>query len=225
MKELSLTQGKIALVDDSDYDWLSLTPWYYSGPGYAARDFTRNKEKISVYMHRLILNVTDDKEVDHIDGNKLNNTRGNLRVCSREENACNLKNRNGGTSKYKGVYWDGSRGYYRVEINSKTYGDYYVGAFYSEDEAGLAYNLVARSLHGEFANINDVPVGISLPFKTKVEKVKSSQHKGVSFDKRGTGKWYAFIDHEHRRVWCKRFNSEDEAFEARQSKLVELGLI
>lgn len=224
MKQINLTQGKIALVDDSDYAWLSLTPWYYSGSGYAARDFTRNKEKISVYMHRLILNVADDKEVDHIDGNRLNNTRSNLRICSRAENALNIRKRKNASSKYKGVYWDEAREQFRVAVNSATYGEYYVGSFYSEDEAGLAYNLAAGSLHGDFACLNDIPSNICLPFKTKVEPSRSSKYKGVSFDKRGTNKWYAYIDHDHKRVWCKRFNSEEEAFKTRQSKLEELGL-
>ena len=224
MKEINITQGKKVLVDDADYAWLSLTPWYYAGPGYAARDFTRNKEKISVYMHRLLLNVTDDKEVDHIDGNRLNNTRANLRICSRAENASNIKKRDNASSKYKGVYWDNSRQQYRVSVNSITYGEYYVGAFYSEDEAGLAYNIVAKSLHGDFARLNDLPVDVSLPFKTKVEHTRSSQYVGISFDKRGTSQWYAYLNRGQKRVWCKRFKSEDEAFKARQEKIVELGL-
>lgn len=224
MKFIPLTKGRTAIVDDADYEWLSLSTWYFSGSGYAAREFTRNKEKVLVLMHRLIMDAPEDKEVDHIDGNRLNNTRANLRICTRLENSHNARPREGCSSKYKGVYWSKSREYYRVEITTKAYGKICLGSFYSEDEAGLAYNLAATSLYGEFAYLNTLPSNVCLPFEHKVEKSRSSQHVGVSFDKRHTGKWYAYIDHNRKRVWCGRFKTEDDAHKARQEKLIELGL-
>lgn len=224
MKTIPLTQGMVAVVDDEAYEWLSLFTWYFSGTGYAVRDVKANKKRTSIYMHRLIADAEEGKEVDHINGNKLDNTKGNLRICERYENACNVKPRAGCASKYKGVYWDDHRKQWRVDVNSKPYGKVHVGSFYSEDEAGLAYNLVAKTLQGDFAFLNEIPSDVSLPFKHKVERKRSSEHVGVSFDKTHTGRWSAYIDKGGRRIWSSRFKTEELAHQAREQKLKELGL-
>ena len=103
MKEIPLTQGKVTFVDDDIYEWVSLQVWYYGNNGYATRDHKQNKQRISILLHRLIMNAPEDKEVDHIDGNKLNNMRSNLRICTRMENSHNIKKQDGEySSKYKG---------------------------------------------------------------------------------------------------------------------------
>ena len=225
MKEIPLTHNKVALVDDDIYEWVSLQAWYCTNAGYVARDFTRNKKRVSVLLHRLIMNAPEDKEIDHIDGNKLNNVRSNLRICTRTQNAANIRKQSGEcSSKHKGVYWDKTRKHYRVEINT-IIGGYYIGAFTSEDEAGLAYNLAAISIQGEFAKLNDIPSDVMLPFKTKIIRSSSSIHKGISYDQHHSSKWYAYIDKDKKRIWCKRFNSEEEANMVRQKKLIEFGII
>jgi len=82
MREILLSRGHVALVDDADFDWLSRSKWHCSNDGYAVSGV--------VVMHRLIMDAPDGMEVDHIDRNKLNNRRSNLRVCTHAENMRNI---------------------------------------------------------------------------------------------------------------------------------------
>lgn len=158
MKQIPLTQGKFTLVDDEDYEYLNQFKWFAMANGnnfYATRKVRNNKIQRNVYMHRLILSVTDTKHViDHIDHNSLNNQKSNLRIASHIENCKNRKPKKGGGSKYLGVYyfkaktprWQAS-----MTVNKKSI---YIGLFKSEDEAALAYNEAATKHHGQFANLN-----------------------------------------------------------------------
>lgn len=95
MKLIPLTQGKFAKVDDADYEWLNQHKWYAKkttsqdnehGRYYAAR-FTRiNGVGMTIYMHRVITDCPEDKEVDHLNHDTLDNQGDNLRVCTRKEN-------------------------------------------------------------------------------------------------------------------------------------------
>jgi len=91
MKEIPLTKGKFALVDDEDYSWLSSKPWYArinKKTSYAQRHLPSHKGVIE--MHRMIMNPPQNLEVDHIDGNGLNNQRSNLRIVTHRQNSRNL---------------------------------------------------------------------------------------------------------------------------------------
>lgn len=140
------------MVDDSDYDHLITMKWYTpkNGLKYAKRSF--GKKTLS--MHRYILGVVDRNVlVDHIDGNPLNNTRGNLRICSSSQNLHNSKKPSRGvTSEYKGVHVT-KQGGIRAQIclNSKRV---HLGTFRTFEEAALAYNNAAISALGEFARLN-----------------------------------------------------------------------
>src|SRR5687768_11145590 len=91
-KQISLTQGKFATVDDADFDHLNQWKWHFSHYGYARRTtssrFGRQK---FIFMHREIMQAPDGMDVDHINCNKLDNRRQNLRLCTRADN---LRNRN-----------------------------------------------------------------------------------------------------------------------------------
>ena len=87
MKEIILSKGDKTIVDDSDYEYLSQWKWYLS-KGYAISNDKRKK------MHRLVMNAKDREIVDHIDGNRLNNTRSNLRIVDKSGNAHNQQKRN-----------------------------------------------------------------------------------------------------------------------------------
>jgi len=91
MKEIKLTgkRGGVALVDDEDYERLSQFKWNHLHVGYAGRSVMVDKKKSMVYMHIFIMGDTGFPEVDHKDGNKLNNQRSNLRPCTRSTNATN----------------------------------------------------------------------------------------------------------------------------------------
>lgn len=156
MKEIKLSQGLVAKVDDDDFVKLSNFTWYASKNRkyYARRHQMINGKKSKVYMHREIMEVTEPELfVDHIDGDGLNNTRANLRVASHSENLANVPKRNGTSSKFRGVNYKKSTGKWQVQIqhNNKLY---WVGSFDSEIEAAKAYDKKAVELFGEFAQLN-----------------------------------------------------------------------
>jgi len=149
MKEIKLTKGKVALVDDEDFEFLSNHSWYFAEQGYAC---SRINYKL-VYMHRYIMNAKDNEEIDHRDGNGLNNQRSNLRKCNSTQNKANQRKKPIYTSKLKGVYWDKSRNKWNV-IVTKNRKRYWLGRYDDEEEAGRAYDKKAKELFGEFACLN-----------------------------------------------------------------------
>ena len=158
-RQIELTQGKVALVDDEDYEWLSQWKWYaapHRGTSYVHRNSPRPLRQC-IHMHREILGLSvspdDGVIVDHIDGNGLNNVRDNLRICSRQENLFNRAPQSNNTSGYKGVSWMSSRNKWHVRIKAMGK-DHYIGLFADLEEAARAYDDAAKKLHGEFAYLN-----------------------------------------------------------------------
>lgn len=156
MKEIQLSQGLVARVDDEDFVELSKYNWYASKnrKHYARRHQMVDGKKAKVYMHRQILKVEDPKIfVDHIDGNGLNNCRNNLRTATHSENLANVFKRVGTSSKYRGVNLKKSSGKFQVQIQHQ--GKlYFVGSFTDEIEAAKAYDKKAVELFGAFAKLN-----------------------------------------------------------------------
>lgn len=161
VREIKLTKGKVALVDEEDFDILSQFNWIYNPKGYAYASIgyrvngERRKRYKKIYMHRMILNPPPNMKVDHIDGNGLNNTRANLRIVTQGQNVINKRNQSNNSSGYKGVYWNKQRQKWHVRVfkNRKCL---YSGFFDSVHEAGKAYNQQALKIHGEFAKLNDI---------------------------------------------------------------------
>lgn len=159
VKELLLTQGFVAVVDDDDYEYLSQWKWLAINNRqrrkvYAGRTkWLGNGKKTTVLMHREILGFPPGKEIDHIDGDGLHNTKGNLRVCSTSENGRNRSFQRNNTSGFKGVFWRKKSKKWEAAINiaGKTR---YLGKFSSAEEAARAYDATARELHGEYASLN-----------------------------------------------------------------------
>lgn len=153
MKEVPLTGGKIALVDDEDFENINQHKWHVSRGGYVVRSTPRilGKQQ-SIYLHKFIL--TSPNEVDHINHNTLDNRRANLRIATRSQNMANTRPRPG-TSKYKGVYWHKRDMQWcaQLRVNYKTV---YWKRFNSEKEAAIAYNKAALWYFGEFAVMNEV---------------------------------------------------------------------
>lgn len=140
MKLIPLTQGKHTLVDDEDYGWLMLYKWHachIRGQWYAIGAKGR--------MHRFIMNCPKAKEIDHIDGNTLNNQKYNLRICTHAENCQNRKANKKGSSRYKGVSWFCVIKKWQVKIchNGKSI---FLGYYGSEAEAAKAYDKKAQEL-------------------------------------------------------------------------------
>ncbi len=145
-KEIPLSQGGFVLVDEDDYEYLSRFSWH-SYPGYntlyARRVFWENKKTHNVDMHRAILNPAKGFEVDHIDGNGLNNQRSNLRIVSKRGNAQNRHMVK--TSRYPGVRWHKQRGKWAAEIryNGRRR---HLGLFEIEVDAATTYRVACAVL-------------------------------------------------------------------------------
>lgn len=158
MRELPLTRGRVALIDDEDFERASEHKWFARPSGrdryYAARR-DRKAGKV-IRLHRFILGAQDDQIVDHIDGDGLNNQRANLRFCNRAENAWNTGRRLGRPLP-KGVcapaqLSSSARPFIaKIVANAK---QHYLGTFSDPIEAGLAYDSAAIRLHGAFARLN-----------------------------------------------------------------------
>ncbi len=148
VRTIPLGDGYYAYVDAADYEWLSQWNWYLQG-GYAVR---RDGDRW-VYMHREIAQPPEGMLVDHKNRNKLDNTRDNLRVCTRQENQLNLRKRSGARSRFKGVYYDKrcDKWYARCRYKGKHHG---FGYYDDEVEAARAYDRGAVGLFGEFARLN-----------------------------------------------------------------------
>lgn len=149
-----------AFIDDQDHDFLSAFVWYVD-PGtstlYARKMESRRKggswKTKSVSMHRLIVNAPRGKDVDHINGNGLDNRRANLRICSRKENLGNQRVRTNNTSGFKGVYWHNRAKKWCAQITENEHGRHQ-GLFQTKEEAARAYDLAAKNLYGDFAKLN-----------------------------------------------------------------------
>ena len=153
-REIDLTQGKKAIVDDEDYEWLSQWKWYYAHTGYAVRNSPRVLGKhYMIFMHREIMHTPQGMDTDHIDGNGLNNLRINLRVCSHSRNLQNKGVSINNVSGFKGVSWCQANKKWRARIKASGK-EKYIGYFDVAESAALAYDKAARELHGEFAKLN-----------------------------------------------------------------------
>lgn len=150
-KSISLTQGKFALVDDEDYEYLNQWKWFYND-GYAVRNSPR-PHQTTIRMHRVIAKTPDDMETDHINGNKLDNQSKNLRICSHSNNQRNTVKKSNNTSGYKGVSWDKSFKKWASSINIDGRRKK-LGRFNDPVEAARAYDKAAFIYYGEFANLN-----------------------------------------------------------------------
>ena len=153
MKEIKLYNNKgIALVDDEDYEWLSEYKWHNDGHGYAKTKININDKWINQYMHKLLISTSKNMITDHVDRNRLNNQKNNLRMVTRSQNRMNSTKQRG-ILKYKGVskYWNKWKA--EIRFNNK---NYYLGLFKNEIDAAKAYNEKAKELFNEYACLNKV---------------------------------------------------------------------
>lgn len=216
-KSILLSQGYSAIVDDEDFEWLSQWKWYYH-EGYAVRNY---KGK-TIRMHRQILDAKDDKEVDHVNRNRLDNRRHNLRECNRRQNQANKwkTGHKDHSSKYKGVSRKKNENKWcaQIECNDK---NLFLGYFDNEVVAANVYNHKAKEVFGEFALLNDV---IYIPLeechKRKFNKV--SQYKGVTWVNK-TKNWYAsfWSKIEKRYIYIGSFYDEIDAAQAYNDYLIK----
>ena len=148
MKEIKLTQGKITLIDDEDFVYLSQWTWRAIK---GARIWYAVTSLAATRMHRLIMNTPDNLVVDHKDGDGLNNQKYNLRNCTQSQNIQNMQDRGG----YQGVDYVNRDARYRSAI---TYNgiQIYLGYFKNSRDAAKAYNIAALKYYGVEAKLNTI---------------------------------------------------------------------
>lgn len=145
MKKIKLTKNKFAIVDNEDYEWLKHLEWQYHSAGYAICNH--------LLMHRLILKPNRAQDIDHIDGNRLNNQKSNLRIAPKFHNHWNRKKRANTSSQFKGVCWSKRDKKWTARIIYKGK-RICLGNFLDEYDAAKAYDLQAKKLFGKFARLN-----------------------------------------------------------------------
>lgn len=154
-KEIPLTRGMVALVDDEDYERVSQFKWtLWGGTGntiYAGRKGRKNEARRTVLLHRFILDAPAGVEVDHINRNGLDCRRSNLRLATRAQNASNCAQHRAAKSPYKGVYRNGSGFIAQVSASGKVK---HLGYYRHADAAARIYDAVVTRLRGEFAVTN-----------------------------------------------------------------------
>lgn len=216
MKEILLTKGNKAKVDDCDYEYLSQWKWYLSN-GYAISNNKRKK------MHRLIMDAKDGELVDHIDRDKLNNTRANLRIVNKQENIHNQKKRANTKNNYKGTQYIKRLGLWQGRC--RIYGnDYFLGHFKSEIASAYAYNKKAIELSScillnefdlTFEQLEEILISDR---QNKPNAERQSEQKGVYWHKKSgrmkCGKWEAKIRINGKYKSLGRFINEIDAINA-----------
>lgn len=161
VKKIPVSNGKaFALVDDEDFEYLSQRRWRLMR-GYAVRNMKHYREngikkRKHISMHRELNKTPDGKFTDHINRNKMDNRKCNLRTVTKQQNQWNkASSRKSPSSKYKGVSYlkgiNNKKWRSCIKINGKTL---VIGAFDREEDAAQAYNFVANAYHGEYAYLN-----------------------------------------------------------------------
>lgn len=159
MAVVYLKTGEPVLVDDEDLPKVARIKWYRHKQGYAVgyvpSSFRGAKDWHLILMHQLI--STCPGNTDHINGNRLDNRKFNLRPANNHQNARNIRTRTtpGKTSRFKGVCWHVQKysdPKWMVRVASQ-----YVGSFTDELEAARAYNQKALEMFGPFAKLNPIP--------------------------------------------------------------------
>lgn len=201
MVEIPLTRGLVALIDDADLELVGRFNWHAKPAGrthYAYRTYKGDTgRRICQAMHQLICGYGI---TDHVNGDGLDNRRGNLRSVDQAQNNCNARKRTGSSSIFKGVKrvplsresWAA-----RIKVNGE---ERHIGSFGTEADAALAYDAAARSLFGEYAALNfpgpgercalTVPIVLTGPIEPQGRRVATADRthcpKGHPYDQENT---------------------------------------
>lgn len=143
--------GKYALVDDEDFEKCSKKSWYMTNRGRARSNHKINDKWKLIFLHRFIMDFPKDKQIDHKNGDPLDNRRSNLRLCTPAQNQINSPPKSG--RRFKGIRPNGEKWEARIKVSQK---DIYLGMFIKEIDAARAYNEAAKKYFKEFAWLNPV---------------------------------------------------------------------
>lgn len=207
-KEIGLTKGKVAQVDDGDYEMLmALGKKWHVSDGYAVNLHLGR-------LHRFLLGAPDGVMVDHRNGDTLDNRRDNLRLCTNSQNQAN-RQRSRGVSPFKGVCWQkrtNGTGSWKAQLVIEG-NVVYLGVFGTDLEAAAAYNAAALSHFGEFAHLNDLSLPASETVsheRRQTRKASPSGFKGVTYDV-ARNKWMAQLTYKGVSYLKKRFATAESA--------------
>lgn len=152
VKQIPLTQGKFALIDDPDFQSVSEHKWFAVTDGwnwYAARKVKKQQQR----LHNFLMEPPPGVRIDHRDGNGLNCQRRNMRISTHAQNQQNRRSKNPHTSRFKGVSWRKShkRWVAQIRVDRQVV---YLGLFEREEDAARKYDAAAEKHFGEFALTN-----------------------------------------------------------------------
>lgn len=140
-------EGKYAIVDKEDYAELRKFNWHITGAGYAAYSRKVNGKTVVHLMHREILGNLAAEHTDHINRDRLDNRKENLKPCTASENAANNRVRSDSSTGHKGIYWMKKKNLYRA-TTTKNGVIHYIGKFKKLDDAVFAHRIKFKEIHG-----------------------------------------------------------------------------
>lgn len=216
MKVIRKGEEYAVLMDAEDLERYGQEKWNICSEGYVVRsEYIGQGKSKRIRLHREIMDAPEDLEVDHINGNPLDNRKSNLRLCTPKENSWNRGIRKDNTTGYKGVFRregikTGKMWYAKV-------GHFHTEYFETKEEAANAYDYYALKFYGEFARLN---IPDKVPTKPP-EREQTSKHKGVWWCKRDKV-WRAQFQYNKVRYSVGTFESEEEAVEAYHKKRNEV---
>ena len=147
------------IVDGSDKHLLHKYKWFINRYGYARSSFQKKRKNTNFYLHRMIMNAPNEFDIDHINGNKIDNRRCNLRICKEHQNSWNRNKRTtkGLTSKFIGVCFVGDKTRKKrwvASLKSNIVNVNIRRSFSTELEAAMFYDLLAKKYYGDFSKTN-----------------------------------------------------------------------
>lgn len=206
---IPLTQGQVALIDDDDAPLIMRYRWQYQARGYAVGRVNGQQ----VYMHRFLLNAPPGLQVDHINGNRLDNSRANLRLVTPRQNRQNSLPR---PHHLKGISWEKQRWRVRIHVDGQCLN---LGSYSDPHHAALLYDAAARHFFGDYARTNFPPEAVP-PFihtmlhrllhPIRIEK-RPSPYRGVSWHR---GRWRVRLKIQGREYHLGCFRDEIQAARA-----------
>lgn len=174
MKQIPLTKGKKARVNDIDYDrLLGIGCWSCNNKGYAVHYTTVHGEMLVLYMHRIILDAPAGMVVDHINGDRLDNRRDNLRLGTISQNNANRRHYATSDAPFKGLSWNRGKWQVRIGVNGKRI---YLGRFESPTTAALMYDAAARHFYPDFHRCNFPKVATPATIQTQLRDILSCKN-------------------------------------------------
>lgn len=159
-QEIALSAGRFTKVDNEDAPFLNRWKWSWGKPGAHRKahkgeeGYRSNRDCDTILMHRVIMKAPKGVQVDHINGDRLDNRRSNLRLANQQQNSANMRRRANNKVGVKGVVWDKARRKWAafIKVNYKSIG---LGRFDTKAEAANAYAVAAKKHFGTFARVDE----------------------------------------------------------------------